>query len=76
LEAEDKNGSVVDARAEESSKEQGSSKRNETGFLPSGGAGSRIKEGTLIESEDFFKLRAPTAALSSRRVKFLPVCSW
>lgn len=74
MEAEDENSSMIDAHGEGSSKEHGSSK-SEIGFLLNGGANSRINEGTLIESEHFFKLRALTAALSSCRVKFLPVCA-
>lgn len=67
---------MIDAYGEGSSKEHGSSKRNEIGFLLNGGAGSRVNEGTLIESEHFFKLRPSIVALSSRRVKFLPVHVW
>lgn len=75
MEAEDENGSMIDAHGEGSGKEHGSSKKNEIGFLPNRGAGSRINEETLIELEYFFKLRALTAALSSPCVKFLPVCA-
>lgn len=53
-----------------------SSKRNETGSLLNGGAGSRVTEGTSIESEHFFIPGALTAALSWHRVKFLPVHAW
>lgn len=76
MEPEDGNGSVIDAHGEGSSKEHGSSKRNEIGFLLNGGAGSRITEGTLIESEHFLMLGAPTTALSLQRVKFLLVHAW
>ena len=70
------NGSVIDAHGGGSSKEHGSSKRNEIGFLLNGEADTRINEGTLIELQHFFKLRAPTAALSSCHVKFLPMHDW
>lgn len=67
---------MIDAHGEGSSKEHGSSKRNEIGFLLNREGCSRINEGTLIESEHFFKHRAQTAAFSSHHVKFLPVRAW
>lgn len=51
-----------------------SSQRSETGSLLNGGEGSRVTEGTLIESEHFFILGALTAALSWHRVVSSSAC--